>query len=163
MFRYQLFSSTALGWISTACTWVALPPLYIWAAGPSPGHMYMMNTHHCTSGAAPRKDGLVPQEALLSPKYGRPPPPRAYSNLSSVPLNTWTMGSSSHWIQGCPKKRNIGIFKLHPKIVVMQPLGSPKMFGFSLILQKWPRALHYNFWVRAQRKAAQNGPKSAFF
>ena len=37
------------------------------------------------------------------------------------------------------------------------------MFGFSLILQKWPRALHYNFWVRAQRKAAQNGPKSAFF
>ena len=37
------------------------------------------------------------------------------------------------------------------------------MFGFSLILQKWPRALHFNFWVRAQRKTAQNGPKSAFF
>ena len=37
------------------------------------------------------------------------------------------------------------------------------MFGFSLILQKWPRALHFNFWVRAQRKTAQNGPKNAFF
>ena len=73
-------------------------PLSIWA-GPSSGHRYMMNTHHCTSAAAPRKEGLVPQEAPLCPKYGRPPPPQTHSNLSSSPLHT--MGSSSHHhIQG---------------------------------------------------------------
>ena len=52
---------------------------------------------------------------------------------------------------------------MQPKIVVMLPQSTPELFLFSHWLLNWPFALHFNFWVRAQRKTAQNGPKSALF
>ena len=42
-------------------------------------------------------------------------------------------------------------------------VGTPAHLEFDLSLQNWPFPLHFNSWVRAHRKGAQNGPKNALF
>ena len=92
------------------------------------------------------------------------------SNINCKLLNGMKMGNLSqtifnreHPLLGVSKILNFGFFKTQPKIVVMLVLGTPEHLEFSLILQNWPFALYFNFWVRAERKTAQNGPKSALF
>ena len=64
---------------------------------------------------------------------------------------------------GVAKSLNIKIFKWEAEIVVTLPSLNSKIFGFSHWLLNWPRTTPANFWVRAQRKTAQNGPKNAIF
>ena len=88
-----------------------------WPAAPSPSHSCMMNTHHCTR-AAPRKEGLVPQEAP-SPKYGRRHPhKRIQTSLinATAHLNHVIIFSSSYlgvrW-GGCTEPGQVLSFSTH--------------------------------------------------
>ena len=69
------------------------------------------------------------------------------------------LGVAKKWT----KTLNFKIFKWQAEIVVTLPSLNSKIFGFSHWLLNWPRTTPANFWVRAQRKMAQNGPKNAIF
>ena len=91
------------------------------------------------------------------------------SNINSKLLNGMKMGNLSqtifnreHPLLGVSKILNFGFFKMQPKIVVMLVLGTPEHLEFSLILQNWPFAMHFNFWVRAQRKRLKTVQKVRF-
>ena len=79
---------------------------------------------------------------------------------------SYGMGLSPFPVRGgqkWTKNLNIGIFKGEPKIVVTLSSLNSKIFGFGHWLLNWPGTSPTNFWVRAQRKTAQNGPKTQFF
>ena len=69
------------------------------------------------------------------------------------------LGVAKKWT----KSLNIKIFKWEAEIVLTFPSLNSKIFGFSHWLLIWPRTSPANFWVRAQRKTAQNSPKNAIF
>ena len=66
-------------------------------------------------------------------------------------------------VQNPQQNQKNDFFKMQPKIVVVLVLRITEHLEFGLILQKLPSTLHFYFWVHAQRKMAQNGPKKDFF
>ena len=70
---------------------------------------------------------------LRQPKWGvrRPPPPLVPKNDRQIRIFDFDAKRESLDSQGCPKNLNIQIFKMLPKIVVLIPLRSPKIFGLS--------------------------------
>ena len=51
------------------------------------------------------------------------------------------------------------IFKMQPKIVVMQVLETPEHIELGLLLQNWIFTLHFNFWVHAKKNGSKRSKK----